>query len=82
MALVRYNKQFLDLAVEAQGSTHDARFLRRTELFGKIITGQGLLNKTVELNDYGEIPLVTVDDSAFPKFSCLVKADHEEVMNC
>ena len=82
VALVRYNKQFLDAAVEPQVSTDDACFLRHTELFRKIITSQGLLNKTVELNDYGEIPIVAVGDSAFSKVSCVVKADHEEVMNC
>ena len=69
MALAGYNKRFLDLAVETPGSTHDVRFLRHTGLFRNIMADQGLPRKTVELNHYGEIPLVTVGDSAFPKFS-------------
>ena len=50
----------MDLAVGAPGSTHDARFLRHTGLFQKIMAGQGLPNKTVTWDDYGEIPLVTL----------------------
>ena len=38
------------------------------------MAGQGLPNKTAALDDYGEAPLVTVGDSAFPRFSWLVKA--------
>ena len=68
-----HNKRFLDLAFRAPGSTHDARFLRHTGLFWKVIAGQGLLSKTVALDNYGEIPLVIVCDSAFPRFSWLVK---------
>ena len=74
MGLVGYNKRFLDLTVGAPGSTHDARFLRSTGLFKKILRGQGLPNKTINLGDeFGEIPLVTIGDSAFPRFPWLVK---------
>ena len=64
----------MDLAVVAPGSIHDARFLRHTGLSRKIMAGQGLPNKTVILDDYGKIPLVTVGDSTFSRFSWLVKA--------
>ena len=74
MALVGYNKRILDLTVGAPGSTHDARFLRNTSLYRKILHGDALPNKTVNLgDDYGEIPLVTIGDSAFPRFPWLVK---------
>ena len=45
MAVIGYNKRFLDLAVGAPGSTHDARFLRYAGLFQKIMTGQDLQTK-------------------------------------
>ena len=78
MGLVGYNKRFLDLTVGAPGSTHDARFLRNTGLFKRITAGEGLPNKGVHLGDeYGEIPLVTIGDSAFPRFSWLVKGFSE-----
>ena len=48
------------------GSTHDARFLRNTGLYKKILQGQGLPNKTLDLGEeFGQIPLVTIGDSAF-----------------
>ena len=73
MGLVGYNKHFLNLTVGAPGSTHDARFLRSTGLFKQILNGQGLPDKTVDLGDeYGKIPLVTIGDSAFPRFSWLL----------
>ena len=68
MVLVGFKKLFLELEVGAPGSTHNARFLRYTGLFGKITASQGLPNKTVPL-DYEEISLVTVDDFLFSSFS-------------
>ena len=74
MRLVGYNKRFLNLTVGAPGRTHDARFLRNTRLFKQILNGQGLPDKIVDLGDeYGKIPLVTIGDSAFPRFSWLLK---------
>ena len=72
--MVSYNKRVLNLTVGAPGSTHDATFLRNTGLFKQILNGQGLPDKTVDLgNEYGKIPLVTIRDSAFPRFSWLRK---------
>ena len=34
--------------------------------------------KSVNLGNYGEIPYVTIGDSAFPKYSWLIKAYNEE----
>ena len=40
----------------------------------QILNEQGLPDKTVDLGDeYGKIPLVTIGDSAFPRFSSLLK---------
>ena len=55
-------------------STHDTRFLRNTALFKQILNGQGLPDKIIDLGDeYGKIPLVTIRDSDFPRFSWLRK---------
>ena len=74
MGLVAYNKRFLAAAVDAPGSTHDARLLRHTDVFNDIIGGRVIPNKTITLGDsYGEIPFVTIGDSAFPRFAWLLK---------
>ena len=39
MELVGYIKRFLNLTAGAPGSTHDARFLRNTDLFKQIVNG-------------------------------------------
>lgn len=75
MGLVGYDKRFLQLTCNAPGSTHDARLLRRSKLYQDIQLGHGLPNKYVNLgDDLGDIPLVTIGDSAFPQFAWLVKA--------
>ena len=74
MGLVGYNRRFLDLTEGPPGRTHDARFLRNTGWFKQILNGLGLPDKTVDLRDeYGKIPLVTIGDSAFSRFSWLLK---------
>ena len=75
MGLVGHNKRFLNLTCNAPGSTHDSRLLRVSKLFADIQDGGGLPQMYVDLGDgFGEIPLVTVGDSAFPQFAWLVKA--------
>ena len=74
MVLVGYYKRILILTVGAPGSTHDARFLRNTGLCRKNLEGAGLPNKTTDLGEkYGKLPLVTIGDSAFPRFPWLLK---------
>ena len=63
MGLVSYNKRFLYAAVGAPGSTHDARMLRNTSLFKEIVDGNKLPKKSFNLEDMGEIPLLTIGDS-------------------
>ena len=78
MALVSYNKRLLDLTVNAPGSTHDARLLKFSQFYKDTIHGEGLPDKTISLGDnFGEIPLVTIGDSAFPRHAWLVKAFNE-----
>ena len=74
MGLVSYNKRFLYAAVGAPGSTHDARMLRNTSLFKEIVDGNKLPKKSFNLEDIGEIPLLTIGNSAFPRFPWLIKA--------
>ena len=75
MGLVGCNKRFLNLTCNALGSTHDSRLLRQSKVFKDILPGKGLPNAFLNLGDgLGEIPLVTVGDTAFPQFAWLVKA--------
>ena len=39
LGLVSYNKKFLYCAIGAPGSTHDARMLRNSAIYQKIVTG-------------------------------------------
>ena len=78
MGLVGYNKRFLALTTGAPGITHDARLLRYTRVYRDIINGSGIPDKAINLgNDVGEIPLVTIGDSAFPRFPWLLKGFNE-----
>ena len=82
MAVVSYNKCFMDLTVNAPGSTHDARLLKFSKFYEKTLQGIGLPNKTVSLGeDLGEIPLVTIGDSAFPRHAWLVKGFNENTVD-
>ena len=74
MGLVAHNKHFFYAAVGAPGSTHDARLLRHTSLFKDIASGDAIPDQQLELGDFGTTPLVTLGDSAFPKFAWFLKA--------
>ena len=78
MGLISYNKRFLYAAVGAPGNTHDTRLLKNCSLYKKILTGDAIPQKSVNLGNYGEIPDVTIGDNAFPKHSWLIKAYNEE----
>ena len=65
-------------AVVAPGSTHDSRLFKNCSLYKKILAVDAIPQKLVNLGNYGEIPYVTIDDSAFPKDSWLIKAYNEE----
>ena len=73
MGLVGHDKRFLELTTGTPGSTHDARLLRHCSLFRKICNGGGIPNKSASLGNVGEISLITIGDSAFPRLPQLIK---------
>ena len=82
MGLIGHNKQFLAATVNAPDSTHDARLLKFTEVFKGIFDGKVLPNKSINLGGkFREIPLVTVGDSAFPRYVWLVKGFSDTTRN-
>ena len=78
LGLVGYNKRFLYCGVGAPGSTHDSRMLRSTSLYEKIISGNIIPDKGITLGDFGNIPLVTIGDTAFPKHVWLLKGYNQD----
>ena len=78
MGLASYNKRFLYAAVGAPGSKHDSRLLKNTRLYQQLSEGEIFPNKCLHLGYSGEIPLVTIGDSAFPQHSWLLKAYKED----
>ena len=77
MSFVGHNKRFLHLTIGTPGSTYDARLSRHQSLFRTICNGGGIPNKFVSLGNAGEIPLITIGDSAFPRLPWLTKAFNE-----
>ncbi|XP_046856143.1 uncharacterized protein LOC124449247 [Xenia sp. Carnegie-2017] len=65
----------------APGSTHDSRLLKNCEVYSEIEHGKVLPKKSQNLQPYGEIPLTTVGDSAFPSHSWLLKPYKEGIEN-
>ena len=78
LGLVRYNKRFLYCGVGAPRSLHDSRMLRSTSLYEKTISGNIIPDKGVTLGDFGNMPLVTIGDAAFPKHAWLLKGYSED----
>ena len=68
-----YDKRFLYAAVGAPGSTHDARMLKESSFFDEVLSGRALPDRKINLGGFRDIPLVTIGDSAFPRFSWLIK---------
>jgi hypothetical protein len=73
MALIGHNKRFMFAAVGAPGSTHDSRLLKSCDIFSEIENGHILPHGSLNLSPFGEIPFVTVGDSAFPNRCWLLK---------
>ena len=71
--LVGYDKRFLYTAEGAADSTHDARLLKESSIFHKILKGDVLPDTATGLGDFGYVTLVTVGGSAVPQFSWLMK---------
>ena len=79
IGLITHNKRFLHLTTDAPGSTHVAWLLRYSTLFVGIQSGGGIPNKYIILGDFGEIPLVTTDDTAFSCLEWLLKCFNRSV---
>ena len=45
--------------------------------FGKVLSRRALPDQKINLSDLGDIPLFTIGDSAFPRFSWLIKCYNE-----
>ena len=77
LELVSYNKSFLYAAVGAPCSTHDARILKNIRLYHSIWNGNKISKKAMTLEGSGNIPLVTISDSAFPRHPWLLVGHNE-----
>ena len=77
LAITSHNKRFLYAAVGAPGSTHDSRMLKESSFFDEVLEGRAIPECKIKLGDYGDIPLVTIGDSAFPRLSWLIKCYNE-----
>ena len=62
-------------------STHDATWSKSASINSHIINGLVVPDRKIALGNFGEIPLVTVGDSAFPRFSWLIKSYNENNTN-
>ena len=65
-------------AVRTPGTTHEARMLNKSPFFDDVLSGRALSDRKVNLSDIVDIPLVTIGDSAFPRFSWLIKCYNEK----
>ena len=68
-------------AIGAPGSTHDSRLLKSSEIYAGIENGHVLPNRSLRLGLYGDVPVTTVGDSAFPSHSWLLKPYRENALN-
>ena len=51
--------------------------LKESSFFDEVLSGRELPDRKINLDDFGDIPLVTIRDSAFPRFSRLIKCYNE-----
>ena len=65
--------RFLWAAVGAPGSTHDSRLLKSCDHFAEIQQGHVFPNTVLRTREYRDIPFTTVGDSAFPRYTWLMK---------
>ena len=59
------------------GSTHGSQLLKNTRSYQQLSGGEIFPDKCLHLGHSGEIPLVTIGDSACPQHSWLLKAYKE-----
>ena len=73
LGFIASNKRFLWAAVGAPGSTHDSRLLKSCDLFADIQQGRIFPSSVLRTREYGDTPFTTVGDSAFPRYTWLMK---------
>ena len=66
-------KKLLHFTIGKTGSPYDPRLLRYSAWFKDIQSGGCILNKPIILGDFGEIPLVTISNTAFPNLEWILK---------
>ena len=69
LGLVSHNKRFLYAAVGASGGTHDRHLFKSAPKYSEIIGISLIPVHKAALGNIGEIPLVTIGDTALPRFS-------------
>ena len=57
---------------------HNARMLKDSSFFDEFLSGIAFPDWKANLGDFGDIPLVTIRDSAFPRFSWLIRCYNEK----
>ena len=77
LALTSCSKRFLYAEIGAPGSTHDARMLKESSFFDEVLSGRALPDRKINMGDFGDIPLVTIEDSAFSLFPWLINCYNE-----
>ena len=81
MGLIAAKKRFLWAVVRAPGSMRDSTLLKSSPIFSRIESGHVLPNCQMNLPGFGNIPLATVGDSAFPARPWLMKAYEDTTKN-
>ena len=66
LGLICYNKCFLYASVVAHVSSHDAILLKESSIYSGIVNKNVILDRVIQLHNFGEIPLLTIGNSAFP----------------
>ena len=74
LGLVNHNKRFFYAAVGDPASTHDTCFLKSALLYNEIVGGSVIHHWQVTLGNLGIILSMTIVDTAFPRFSWLLKS--------
>ena len=77
LGLLNHHKRFLSAAVGAPNSTHDEHLLKFASIYKEIIGGSVIPGQKVAHRNFGDIPLVTIGDLAFPRFSWSLKSYNE-----
>ena len=71
-AVVGFDGRFLDISAGFPGSIHDARVLRMSGLYGRVLRNEILQGPYINLNGVSVGPLI-VGDCAYPVFPWLLK---------